>query len=113
MTHWYEATTQVMEQAGLTWRAAPATIDTCLTPWIRKRGDTLMNVHFTTAEYLTWEAQMGCILMAGSDPGASREEILASLPTVEDIVRGTITYDEVSQTHAICTGHITNLFYRE
>jgi len=69
-----------------------------------------MNVHFTTAEFWAWEAQMAYVLVS-SDPGVSAKEILAALPTVEDIVRCTITYDELSQTHAICYGHGSNLFY--
>jgi hypothetical protein len=109
MTHWYADAAALMAQAGLTYKTAHATLDTCLTPWVRKRGDTTMNVHFTTAEFWAWEAQMAYVLVS-SDPGVSAKEILAALPTVEDIVRCTITYDELSQTHAICYGHGSNLF---
>ena len=110
MTHWYDEAASLMAQAGLTYKTAHATLETCLTPWVRKRGDTTMNVHYCSAESWAWEAQMAYVLVS-SDPGVSAKEILAGLPTIEDIVRCTITWDELSPTHAVGGGYASNLFY--
>eukprot|EP01045_Picozoa_sp_COSAG04_P004647 COSAG04_NODE_205_length_20393_cov_45.275796_13_plen_2486_part_00 len=109
LSHWYEKTAALMGQAGMTYHTANATLDSCLTPWIRKRGDDTKNVYFTTAECFAWAGQMTYVLVA-SDPGVSPEEVIAALPTIEDIVRCTITFDEFSQTHALF-GWYAHLFY--
>ena len=99
----------IMVDAGLTYRTAEATCDACLVPFVRKRGDR-SSAAFFTAESVSWMNQMAWILMS-EDPGVTPEEILADLPTVEDVLRGILAVP-AAISHCICPayGHM-NLFY--
>jgi hypothetical protein len=96
-------------EAGLTYQTAQKTLDGCLTPWVRKRGDSTMNVYFVTAESWTWFNQMAHILLSINSPGVSREEVLANLPSVDIVIQQAMTHDEYSQTQALL-GILMSLF---
>jgi hypothetical protein len=100
----------LMNEIGLTWRDADATLDTCLTPWIRKRGERTMDAgHWGSIEWLAWYTKLNYVLLA-RNPGATGEEVLSSLPGVEELIDISMTFTEISQQHGL-QGHQMNVLY--
>eukprot|EP01043_Picozoa_sp_COSAG02_P065409 COSAG02_NODE_9860_length_2089_cov_1.629648_1_plen_545_part_01 len=99
----------LMVDNGLTYRNAHKTCDTCRTSFIRKRGDTALNQFPYSVEFLSLFAQMSFVVTA-SNPGVSAEEILAELPSIDEIVHTVMTFEGLSMPHTAC-GYFSNLFY--
>ena len=97
-----------MVEYGLSWHSAHKTLDTCLTPWLRSRGDTTMNTYGYSVEYIAWLAQMAHVLVS-ANPGVSADEVLANLPSIDDIISACMTWDSLSLAHASVSHHM-NLF---
>ena len=100
LMHACDITRTLQVEAKLTYHTAHETIDSCQTPWVRPRGDSTMNVFFSTAEFITCANQMAHILMS-DDLGVSREEVLSNLPTVDEVINYAMTHDELSNTEGL------------
>eukprot|EP01051_Picozoa_sp_SAG22_P002868 SAG22_NODE_133_length_18379_cov_34.571937_1_plen_1946_part_00 len=97
-----------LEEAGLTYESADATIDTCKTPWIRKRGDTTIDAYWGSAEFIVWMAKLGYVLIAPNRAPAAKG-VLASMPSVDEIIEMTMTFKNISQQHGL--QGLYNLFH--
>ena len=106
-THRCEEMATLMAQVGLSYKAASATWDSCKISWIRPRGDTTMNVYYTSTEHFTWQAQMCYVLMA-KDPGVLSDEIIAGLPTVTEVILAVVCWDEMMPSLSL--GNTFNVF---
>ena len=100
--------TDLFASSSLTWRTTDATVEGCLTPWVRKAGDRTMNAHTTAAESTTWMQKAGYVLMS-KNPGVTTEEVLSALPPVEELIPAVMTIEKVSIFHGLC-GVTVNVF---
>ena len=87
---------------ALTWALADPTMDKMTAPSVRKRGCTdrgETDFYALSAEQLIYLCKYSYVLVA-RQPGVSAEEVIASLPTVEEIVGAVVTLATCSPYHA-------------
>ena len=109
LTYGRDKLAALMVDAGLTYTTAEATIAGYEIPWMRPLGDKTQGGYFGPTERMVWTARLGYVLIAG-DPGASREEILADLPSVEKIIEVLMNLPTMSNCHAVM-GAPYNVFF--
>ena len=108
ITYGREKMVALMTELGMDYHNAHKTCDTCVTPWIRSRGDTTMNAHAYTAEFMGYKAQMTHVLIS-TNPGVSKEEVMANLPSIHEVIQAVHTWDRCSLPHTV-VGIYKNLF---
>ena len=80
---------------GFSWKTADATadLDAAAVPWVRERGDTTVNAGaICTAEQISWCGKL-CYFLNSTRPDVSEEEVMAALPSVEEVWVQGVTYD--------------------
>lgn len=91
------ALASLMVEHDLTWMGADAKVDAIAWPrGLRARGDTSRNVGpIYTAEMLGWMGKIAFILMSAR-PDVASSEALCSLPSVEEAMDFSMTFDHQS-----------------
>eukprot|EP01052_Picozoa_sp_SAG31_P034448 SAG31_NODE_4028_length_3651_cov_36.316160_3_plen_751_part_00 len=84
---------------GLTWDGTTEKIDRLETTLLRKKGDTTQNFYILTAELFEWLCKCGHVLITKT-LRTSSVEILTSLPSVDDIIKYSMTTDKCSVAHS-------------
>eukprot|EP01047_Picozoa_sp_COSAG01_P042922 COSAG01_NODE_3777_length_5704_cov_34.622658_4_plen_286_part_00 len=94
---------------AMTWTMADKLSDDMWTgnTLVRPRGDTTMGLHITSAEFLSWAIKLYYILCV-SDHGVSTDEVMAALPSIEEIIQ----MANAGLPHSFChmVGAYANLF---
>lgn len=87
----------VLVEYGMTWSDADAKADAISVPHVvRERGNTTRNVGpIYTTEMMGWMGRCAFILMS-SEPGISSTEALLALPSVEEAIEFSMTFDHQS-----------------
>eukprot|EP01043_Picozoa_sp_COSAG02_P081404 COSAG02_NODE_19869_length_860_cov_241.605782_1_plen_286_part_11 len=92
-----EAVAAMMADSGLDWESADEKADElgALYAWFRKRGDRTRNAGpMTSVEGIGWCAKFAHVLVS-SRPTVTPAEVMASLPSVADIIEADMVFDAV------------------
>jgi tetratricopeptide (TPR) repeat protein len=93
----------LMDAHGHDWQHTDAAVDrvAAAIPWMRDRGETAMNTGtLSTAEMTSWMIKLGYFLHSPpARSGVSEEQVLAVLPTVDDVGIMSMTFDDFSCIH--------------